>query len=263
MAAPGPHAGRKDGKTEGRATGEAQARRSPGVRQGSSGQRRGHRPAQGIGRAEEAPSPTARNVRRQPGRREHTSRGQSQAVALLLCVLLETLAPSWTAPCPDFAAHPPYLVATADQWDASQTRFEDVSGNGRHGVLTAGIVSAGTISGNGAQIEVPYIGGGNTTVIEWPASSVPTSFTICSITRYTGSLNHQRVLQCDSDSVDNWLHGHHGGSPGATWYFNGGNEHVATPRVQCLLARRKSKQRPYFVFDSMLAQHQTAHPLRC
>jgi hypothetical protein len=40
-------------------------------------------------------------------------------------------------------------------------------------------------------------------------------FTICSITRYSGASNHQRILTCDTT---NWLHGHVSGNAGAIYY---------------------------------------------
>jgi hypothetical protein len=103
-------------------------------------------------------------------------------------------------PCSDLlTSHPPYLVATAEGWDAANQRFEDMSGNGRHGVLVAGSVDQGVVSGNGAQVVVPYVGGTIATKIDWPA---PATFTICSVTRYSGDFMH-RILQAKET---NWYH---------------------------------------------------------
>ena len=139
-------------------------------------------------------------------------------VLLLSLLFVEALVPGvCETPCPDFP--PPYLVARAEDWNASQSHFADASGNGRHGVLTAGNVSTGTVGGNGAQISVPFVGGSDSTVIQWPTSSVPTTFTICSITRYTGSGPHDRILVCPP----NWLHGHWNSQIGATYYEGAGD----------------------------------------
>ena len=159
-------------------------------------------------------STSATKSRRKPERHE-----SAPGMVLLLCFLfVEALVPGvCETPCPGFP--PPYLVARAEDWNASQSHFADASGNGRHGVLTAGSVSTGTVAGNGAQISVPFVGGSNSTVIQWPTSSVPTTFTICSITRYTGSGPHARLLVCPG----NWLHGHWNSQIGATYYEGAGD----------------------------------------
>ena len=115
--------------------------------------------------------------------------------------------------------YPAYLVATASSWDQSKQEFQDLSGNGRVGRLTAGSASVGTIAGNGAgaEISIRYVGGSTSTKILWGSLSVPSTFTICSITRYSGAAK-QRILTCKNR---NWLHGHWGyRAPyaGATFY---------------------------------------------
>jgi hypothetical protein len=114
--------------------------------------------------------------------------------------------------------NPAYLIASAESWDSSQNRFMDLSGNGHVGTLQAGAVSVGSVTGNGATWPVPYVGGTTGTQISWVAASIPSTFTICSITRYSGAVK-QRILQCRDR---NWLHGHWGGHgvayAGATWY---------------------------------------------
>jgi hypothetical protein len=118
--------------------------------------------------------------------------------------------------------YPAFLTASAESWDSSQQSFMDLSGNGRVGTLQAGAVSVGSVSGNGATWPVPYVGGTTETQISWGAASIPSTFTICSITRYSGAAK-QRILQCRDM---NWLHGHYGyaashanlGNAGATYY---------------------------------------------
>ena len=109
---------------------------------------------------------------------------------------------------------PAYLMTSAEAWDAANTRFTDLSGNGRHGVLTAGAVTIGSDTGNGAGLSIPRVQGTDQTSIYWGAGSIPSTFTVCSITRYSGAFK-QRILQCNNM---NWLHGHFGGKAGATHY---------------------------------------------
>jgi hypothetical protein len=84
--------------------------------------------------------------------------------------------------------YPAYLMASAESWDSSQQRFMDLSGNGRVGTLQAGAVSVGSVTGNGAGWTLPYVGGTTGTQISWGAASIPSTFTICSITRYSGAM---------------------------------------------------------------------------
>jgi len=58
---------------------------------------------------------------------------------------------------------------------------------------------------------VTFISGGTTSKLFWPDGSIPSSFTICSITRYTGG-STQRILR---GAQGNWLHGHYGGDRGS------------------------------------------------
>ena len=115
-------------------------------------------------------------------------------------------------------AYPPYIVATAETWDDVAQQFTDGSGAGRHGVLASGVVSSGSAPGNGANIDVPFVGGGTSAKIHWPAGSIASDFTICSITRYSGA-SKKRILQ---GSGANWLHGHHNADVGVA-YYNGWN----------------------------------------
>jgi allantoicase len=112
--------------------------------------------------------------------------------------------------------YPAYLVATASSWDQSRQEFQDLSGNGRVGRLTSGSASVGSIAGHGADagVSIPYVGGSASTQILWGSLSVPSTFTICSITRYSGAAKF-RILTCTSG---NWLHGHWSSNAGATFY---------------------------------------------
>jgi hypothetical protein len=76
----------------------------------------------------------------------------------------------------------------------------------------------GQSNGAGSGILVPLVGGSITAYINWGDSSVPATFTVCSISRYSGATK-ERILTC---SDRNWLHGNWGvyGTKyaGATFY---------------------------------------------
>jgi hypothetical protein len=140
--------------------------------------------------------------------------------------------------------YPAFLTASAESWDSSQQSFMDLSGNGRVGTLQAGAVSVGSVTGNGATWPVPYVGGTTGTQISWGAASIPSTFTICSITRYSGAAK-QRILQCRDR---NWLHGHHGhvvGNAGATYYDGpGGLFYTISPNTNWVVACGRNIQTP-------------------
>jgi hypothetical protein len=141
--------------------------------------------------------------------------------------------------------YPAYLMASAESWNPSQQRFMDLSGNGRVGTLQAGAVSVGSVSGNGADRPIPYVGGTTGTQISWGAASIPSTFTICSITRYSGA-EKQRILVCrDRD----WLHGHFGyyGTKyaGATYYTGPGEvQYTISPNTNWVVACGRNIQTP-------------------
>jgi hypothetical protein len=131
--------------------------------------------------------------------------------------------------------YPAYLVATASGWNQSGQEFPDLSGNGRVGRLTAGSASAGSIEGHGADagVSIPYVGGSTSTQILWGSLSVPSTFTICSITRYSGAAKF-RILTCTSA---NWLHGHWSSKAGATFYGHAiGIDYTITPNTNWVVA---------------------------
>ena len=102
-----------------------------------------------------------------------------------------------------FKNNPPWGVYFADDW--SGTTLLDISGNNRH-ATTAGTITKTTASGNGASAPITYISGGTSATITWPSGSIPTNFTLLSLTRYTNSsANQQRILQA---STINFAHGH-------------------------------------------------------
>jgi len=106
----------------------------------------------------------------------------------------------------------PWGAYFADDW--SSTTLLDSSGNGRH-AITSGTITKTTASGNGADASITYISGGTAATISWPFKSIPTNFTILSLTRYNSGTNG-RIL-C-SRSTGNWLHGHWNGNKGVCHY---------------------------------------------
>jgi hypothetical protein len=101
----------------------------------------------------------------------------------------------------------------------TSTIIHDFTGNGRHATVTAGSITNTSGSGNGAAASIPYITGTTSTEILWPAGSYPSTFTICSVTRYTGG-TRKRIITSAGNT--NNLHGHWGDSTvshsGAVYY---------------------------------------------
>ena len=64
-------------------------------------------------------------------------------------------------------------------------------------------------SGDGAANAVTFISGTPVTKLLWPENSIPTTFTVCSVTRFTGG-ESQRILNCYNSPTqpENWVHGH-------------------------------------------------------
>ena len=80
-------------------------------------------------------------------------------------------------------------------------------------------MATATASGDGAANTVTFISGTTATQILWPESSVPSTFTVCSVTRYTGGTRN-RILTCygGPSQHTNWLHGHYGSWRGVALY---------------------------------------------
>ena len=99
--------------------------------------------------------------------------------------------------------------------DFSDTTLYDISGNNRH-ATTTGIIDRLSASGNGATAVIDYISGNTSSTLSFPSGSIPSTYTILSLTRYTGGTN-RRILQTQNNN-GNWLHGHWGGLRGACFY---------------------------------------------
>jgi len=98
--------------------------------------------------------------------------------------------------------------------DFSGTTLNDSSGNNRHATAT-GIIDRFSGSGDGAKAAIDYISGNTSSTISFPSGSIPPTFTILSLTRYTGN-NKQRILQ--SSTGTNFAHGHLEGYRGTCYY---------------------------------------------
>ena len=89
-----------------------------------------------------------------------------------------------------------------------------LSGNGNH-AFTSGAISLSESSGDGAMVELQYLYGETESTVEWPTGSIPSEFTICSITRYVVDGRKGRILAGRSSP---WLHGHYESKRGVAYY---------------------------------------------
>jgi hypothetical protein len=112
---------------------------------------------------------------------------------------------------------PPWAMYSAESF-ADDVLVELRNTSGRN-ASTTGTITKSSDSGNGATASIPFISGSTTSSITFPAGSIPTNFTICSITRYTDADGaSERILATPDHSVNNWLHGHHQNKRGVVFY---------------------------------------------
>jgi hypothetical protein len=110
----------------------------------------------------------------------------------------------------------PWGRYSAESW--SGTTLPELGGNTSRNATTSGVVK-GTSSGNGANASIAYLNGDRTNVIEWTTGSIPTIFTICSITRYlTTADNNSIVLGGLNFENDYWIGGHYGNRRGQAFF---------------------------------------------
>jgi len=85
-------------------------------------------------------------------------------------------------------------------------------------------VNIGVGTGNGANVAVHYVEGDTGARLQWVAGSIPASFTVCSVTRYSGA-NTSNILGCVQNNAGplNWIHGHRTGHAG--FFYYGGDVH--------------------------------------
>lgn len=111
-----------------------------------------------------------------------------------------------------YSNKPPWGIYDADKWNSSTNVLPDIRGWSRD-ATSAGTITKGRGAGNGATSAVAYITGNTGSTLTWPSGSIPTNFTICSVTRYTGG-TRRRLL----NGTSNWLHGHWNGQRGVCHY---------------------------------------------
>ena len=107
----------------------------------------------------------------------------------------------------------PWGLYDASHWSAADATLPEGSKNGKD-VISEGTIKHGSGVGHGAKGDVSFIYGSTQSSLYWPEGSIPDSFTICSITRYTGGTN-QRII---SATAGDWLHGHHQNYMGKAHY---------------------------------------------
>lgn len=109
------------------------------------------------------------------------------------------------------ASKPPWGVYAAESY--ANNSLPELRGTAGRAATCVNVNTDSTAT-SGASTKIPFIFGGTNATVEWPASSIPTNFTICSISRYNGP-SKARILV---GKTDNWLHGHWGGRRGLCHY---------------------------------------------
>ena len=111
----------------------------------------------------------------------------------------------------------------------------DFTGNGRNAIVSGTPLVAGNNSGNGTIKSSPHITGTKSTIITWPTGSIPTVFTICSITRRTviPDGNYSRIL----NGSFNFCHGHYSSGTGVAYYnsWKTGDNRIPTTSTDWLV----------------------------
>ena len=110
---------------------------------------------------------------------------------------------------------PPWGIYDATMWNSSTNTLPELRGNGRN-VTSGGTITFGTASGNGSTASISYVAGGTGSTLTWPSGSIPTNYTICTISRYISGGTNRRIVQ--STGTLNWLHGHWNGLRGVVYY---------------------------------------------
>ena len=108
----------------------------------------------------------------------------------------------------------PWGIYRAQNYDPINNKLIEAQGTGRD-VLTSGTITSSSSKGNGAQTNVTAISGGTSSTLAWPEVTL-SSFTICSISRYTGGATDYVLGNYISGSY--FLHGHWAGNRGVASY---------------------------------------------
>jgi hypothetical protein len=106
----------------------------------------------------------------------------------------------------------PWGIYDAADWSTADGKLHEGSKNGKD-VVSEGTIKYGSGAGNGAKGDVSFISGGTTSRLDWPEGSMPTSYTICSITRYIGGTTGRILV----DTTGEWFLGHWQGRVGKAY----------------------------------------------
>jgi len=98
-------------------------------------------------------------------------------------------------------------------FDLANNTWQDCSGNGNTAALSGSELAELRSAGHGATSEVLALSGTTSSAIDFGAV-IPSAFTVCSVTRYTGGTKG-RIL---NGRGANWLHGHVNGYAGVAFY---------------------------------------------
>ena len=113
----------------------------------------------------------------------------------------------------------PWGIWRAQSYDAgSPLVLRESRGNGQD-IIIQGSITINNSTGNGALNPVYSLQGGTLSTMLW-STALTGDFTICSITRYTGSSNRQRILSRLNSGTCDWFHGHYSSRRGVV-YNNG------------------------------------------
>ena len=99
-------------------------------------------------------------------------------------------------------------------FDLASSTWQDCSGNGNTATLSGSGLAESRSVGHGATSEVLALSGTTSSRISFGAV-IPSAFTVCSVTRYTGGAK-RRILMGGGGT--NWLHGHFNGWAGVAYY---------------------------------------------
>lgn len=108
----------------------------------------------------------------------------------------------------------PWAIYNASSYNTSTRSLPDLTGNGRHATASAGVTFTSAASGNGASVPISCLTGTTADSLVFPTGSLPTNFTLCSITRMTtlSGPGYQVVITGSGLPGDaTFMHGHQNG----------------------------------------------------
>ena len=99
-------------------------------------------------------------------------------------------------------------------WNSAANLLYDISGYGNH-ASTGSNIKLVVGNGDGAIVALQYLTGRPSSKVVWPKGSIPSSFTICSVTRYIAFGKMEKILAATNV---NWYHGHWSYNRGVAFY---------------------------------------------